>query len=606
MPLGDMADLLPYIEQLSQKELEELFASISDYDEIPVGIDEFLDSEKYLGGYFQGQVYPYWRDVLREIYPSPLYSPYWLIALRGCIGAGKTTIASVGTVYDLYRLLCMQSPQATYGLLPSTRILFAIFNVTMSLTHDVVWDKISQMLASSPYFSKLTYQIVGRKKRGDSMFPKNLDFFMGSRIGHTLGKAVYGAILSEANFEIVENQVYDTFNSLLRRMESRFMTPGGGVPGKIWVDSSETDKFSVVNKVVDGYKLKNGVYVSQAPLWEVQPHRYGPKRFWVFKGSEVRQPEVLPENATLFKTEPSSCIEVPVEHRDAFEADINAALRDLAGVPVVASYKLFRLKDKLHKAFTISPLFPEVITLDFDEDTDQILNYATATNYFANPLNKHIPRHIHIDIGLTGDRLGIASTYVVNYKERKSKDINTFEEVTESIPELVCEWAIGVEPTPGKQNPLFKIRMFLLQIQNMGYPIGGVSFDGFQSADSIQQLQKMGIEAELISVDRTTVPYFSLRSAIYEGRMIMPKHSVLTLELEDLEVSTDSKHIDHPKKNANGKEGSKDISDAVCGSYFGAEKNAHKHKLFLLAQYENDKNLHAGKGQVAAMFWPNA
>lgn len=597
---SSLAELTPYIEQLSKGELEDLFASLSEYDEVPVGIEEFLDSERYLGSYFQGQLYPFWREFYKEVYPSPFYSPYWLIALRGSIGQGKTSIACAGTVYDLYRLLCMAHPQRSHGLISSTRILFAIFNVTMSLTQDVVWDKISQMLASSPYFSRMTHLMGARKKRGESLFPKNIDFFMGSRIGHTLGKAVYEAILDEANFEIVENQVYDTFNSLLRRMESRFMSPGGGLPGKIWIVSSETDKFSTITKVVDGYRGKSGVKVSQAALWTVQPHRYGQKRFWVFRGSEVRQPEVIkPNEMGLLEKAPELCIEVPEEHRDAFDADINAALRDLAGVPTVSNYKLFRLKDKLHKMATLSPLYPEVIRLDFDDDADQLINYALVEKYFANPINSHIPRHIHIDIGLTGDRLGIASTYVSNFRERKSRDISTFQEVTESVPELTTEFAFGVEPQPGKQVPLFKIRMFIAHIQAMGYPIGGVSCDGYQSADMMQMLQKNGIDAELISVDRTTGPYFSLRSAIYEGRHTIPKHSLLLKELEDLEVSIDGKKVDHPDGS------SKDVADGVCGSLAGAEKNAHKAKIFLMAQFEQEKAKHMGAG-LQDIFWPGA
>lgn len=609
--MGDASieELSPYLDQLSREELEELFASVAGYDTQPVGIDEFLDSDRFLGTYFEGGVFPYWRGVLHQVYPSPFYSPYWLVTLRGAIGQGKTSIACAGMLYDLYRLQCLSKPQQTFGLIPSTKILFAIFNVTMALTHDVVWDKVSQMLAASTYFSPWLASHAARKRRGESMFDKNLDFFFGSRIGHTLGKAVFEAIIDEANFEIMAGQVYETFNSLLRRMESRFTQPGATLPGKIWIVSSETDKFSTVNKVVDSYRSKNGVYVSQASLWDVQPQRYGTGRFWVYKGSDARQPEVLGatdvQHALLLK-EPENCMQVPHEHKDAFDADINSALRDLGGVATTANFKLFRQRDRLKKATSISLLFPEVVTLDFDDDTDQLINRVVSSGYFANPLSGHVPRHIHIDIALSGDRLGIGASYISNFKERKSRDMNTFDEIVESVPEIVTEWAFGVEPTPGKQIPLYKIRLFVMQIQKMGYPIGGVTCDGYQSADMLQLFQKQGIEAELLSVDKTTIPYMSMRSAIYEGRHFLPNSKLLSRELEDLEVSSDAKKVDHPEKSTMGGKGSKDVADGVCGSYYAAELNSAKAKLFIMTEYANQSAHHAGHTPVSSMFWPGA
>jgi len=602
MNKNQIKDIEPYVSQLDLDDLCNLYASLSNYDNPPVTIDEFLDGDKYLGNYFQGGLFPYWRKVLREIYPNPFYSPYYLVNLRGSIGRGKTSIACAGLSYDLHKLLSLTSPQKTYGLLPSTTILFALFNVTLSLSHDVVWDKLTQMWASSPYFSGMLPLLNTKSKERPTLFPKNIDFFMGSRITHSLGKAVFSAVMSEANFEIIGDQVYETFNSLLTRMESRFIKPlseGGGIPGKIWIDSSETDKFSVVNKIVDQYKRKPGVYVDQAPIWEVITHKdgkplYSGKKFQVYKGSDTRQPEILPEGHNLIIDEPENIIHVPVEHKDRFEADIGAALRDTAGSPTVSNYKFFRLKDRVNSALSVSQLFPDVIELDFDGNEDQIINYLMVKDYFSNPLNPHIPRSIHIDIGLTGDRLGIAASYVAGFIDRTIRDPSTFQEVTENVPRITTEWAVGIQCKPGKEVPLYKIRQFVALLSKMGYPIFKITCDGFQSADMIQLFIKEGFDSELLSVDRTSTPYAVMRSICYEGRWMGPKNEILKREVYELETTSDGNKIDHPVKNIDGTRGSKDIADSVCGSSFTAVNNAHKHKLLHMVEQTAIRKEHAG------------
>ncbi|MCH8845038.1 MAG: hypothetical protein IID61_18930, partial [SAR324 cluster bacterium] len=64
------------------------------YAEMPVTINEFIDSKAFLADHFEGvEFWPYWRKVLNQLYPDPLTNRYWLIWLRGSLGRGKTTCA---------------------------------------------------------------------------------------------------------------------------------------------------------------------------------------------------------------------------------------------------------------------------------------------------------------------------------------------------------------------------------------------------------------------------------------------------------------------------------------------------------------------------------
>jgi hypothetical protein len=498
--------------------------------------------------------------------------------------------------YDLYRLLLLANPQESFGLVPSTKILFAILNRTMALSSDVVWDKLSSMFIQSPFFSKFMGWLGRKRRKDETLFPKRIDFVMGSRMGHTLGQAVFSSIISEANFQVVEDQTYETFNSVIRRMESRFSSGSGSVTGKIWVDSSETDTFSAVNQIMDSYKNNAGVYVSRAALWEVKSGSYGDKRFWVFAGTESRQPEILQPEDPIIDLDPLSCIQVPLELKPAFEADLDNALRDIAGRATASSYRLFRLQDRLIQAMVVAPLFPETFKLDFDDDTDQMSNHCLMEKYFKSPLNPNAFRFIHIDIGLTGDLCGIAASYVSSFKTRKTMDLSTLEEVEESVPVITTEWAFGMYPTPGKQVPLFKIRSFIRWLSSIGYPIGAISTDGFASEEMHQLLQKMHFTTELLSLDRTTDPYIQFRNAVYEGRCQLPRHELLKAECMGLTVSSDGKKIDHPAKK-----GSKDIADAVAGSVFMATREAFKHQL--LTFVADKANTESSQNPLIEMFW---
>lgn len=244
-------------------------------------------------------------------------------------------------------------------------------------------------------------------------------------------------------------------------------------------------------------------------------------------------------------------------------------------------------------------LFPDTIQLDFDDDMDQIANYLTQKKYFENIFDRNTPRCIHIDIGVSGDRLGIAASYVSGWRERINRDNTTFDEIKESVPDITTEWCLGIEPRPGKRVPLYKVRVFIQWLQRQKYLIQKISCDGYQSEDMLQLLSKMGFEAELLSMDRNAIPYTTVRNWIYEGRAVIPRSNLLVREFEELEVSTDGNKVDHPDRNKDGTYGSKDVADAVGGSVFNAIANSNKIKHLTLV---SASQLPMGT-ELAKIFW---
>ena len=158
-----------------------------DYEEFPVDIDTFLDDPQYIGG--QLDIYPFWRDKLREIFSKG--DDLQEIILTGAIGVGKTTIAVVGMSYILYRLMCLKNPAKYYGIGSNSKIVFAFFNVGLDLSYGVAYSKLNSLLMNSPWFMERG-RIYGKNEKKQFYLPnKKIEFRVGSQDRHGLGQDIF-------------------------------------------------------------------------------------------------------------------------------------------------------------------------------------------------------------------------------------------------------------------------------------------------------------------------------------------------------------------------------------------------------------------------------
>jgi alpha-galactosidase/6-phospho-beta-glucosidase family protein len=98
-----------------------------------------------------------------------------------------------------------------------------------------------------------------------------------------------------------------------------------------------------------------------------------------------------------------------------------------------------------------------------------------------------------------------------------------------------------------------------MYLRRLNFNIQGISFDQYQSVDSMQLLSKAGFKVDDISVDRTDLPYLSWREAAVQKRINMYYYEPLYNEAKQLIVYSSIKKVDHPPN------GSKDVTDAGCG-----------------------------------------
>lgn len=166
-----------------------------DYEEIPVDIDTYIESDNYIGKFTNNgkAIYPYWREKLRELFRDP--GQYQECALTGSIGTGKSTIACVAMSYLLYQTMCLRDPQKYYRLAAGSTIVFAFFNNTLDLSSSVGYSTVQNIVQNSPWF--LERGTVSGLKNLEYIPNKLIRFRVGSTAAHALGTNIISCLTGD-------------------------------------------------------------------------------------------------------------------------------------------------------------------------------------------------------------------------------------------------------------------------------------------------------------------------------------------------------------------------------------------------------------------------
>lgn len=201
--------------------------------------------------------------------------------------------------------------------------------------------------------------------------------------------------------------------------------------------------------------------------------------------------------------------------------------------------------------------------------------------------------HVHVDLALNkkrqGDAAGIAmGREAGSWMEHGTDGLGVgYQRVMRQfeIP-LVAQ----ILAPSGDQIYLSAITRLILQLKQIrGFNITSFSFDGFQSAGSMQELALAGlVTAGMViedtgeitgmpkpfSVDgRSEMPYRELLEAANESRIQLPRYELLKKEMREVEVVQPGLAPDHPIG------GTKDVLDPVAGvvGYLAAYGHAALH-----------------------------
>lgn len=566
-----------------------------DYEEIPVSIDRFLEDPYYMGSVYDNgrNIYPFWRQTMHDFCHCNPEKAFEL-CLTGCIGSGKSTISAIILMYFIYKTLCLKNPQKFYGLSGNSPIVFVVMNLTLELAYSGLYSLIVEAIKMSPWFRE---RVDIRGQYNFSIeFPKNISLIAGSQTTHTIGKNVLGAVLDEVNFSKApkgsKNSVMDMYRNIRRRLESRFLK-AGRIPGVLMLVSSKNSELDFLEQYIQSIKHQKTTWVVDRAIYDIKPpETYVGTRFQVAVGDKTKQSRIINEgeDVEVLKNQGYQIISVPTEYLVAFQQDINEALKDISGISSVSTNKLIPYAGKIEKIFNYnrnSPLMVEQIQLSLDSP-DDIRDYLDDIRILKKDL--HRPRFVHVDIGLKGDALGLAIVHVDHETiiERYT-ETGQIKQIVENS--YYVDLLLSIKAVPGSEIPLYKVREFLLWLHtSLGMKLKAITYDGFQSADSIQLLKVAGFNAGLLSVDRTDVPYLNLRSCILENRLDSYDNTILRTELYDLEYDRKKGKVDHPMIKLDGLPGTKDLSDGLAGAVYNAQQFYTKTNVNTAVQRQNIQN----------------
>lgn len=588
-------------ETLEQSKTEKLFERIADFRGIGkeaklvrevVPIETWLNEEFYSGP-SSSQLYPYWKNAIIKVFNSPKRINE--VIITGSIGTGKSTAAIYMIAYRLYELSCYYPPQALYNLMNNSKILFAYFNITKDLAGQVGFSQLRDLIDTIPYFQN----IFKRNERINSIleWPQSRIYMKpASTSNDVLGMNLISFFVDEANFfkgdgasstgnsiNDVQSKARILYNSVRTRGKSRFVVNNEDYTFNVLVSSSMYESSFTEDRIKESAGDDN-VMVFDAKIWEVKNvDTYSKEKFVVFSGNELIDPVICNSVAEVnyirahYRLPEVKCdtpneaiqdiqdydikkrfIEVPMNFKKEFEGNIIQALQDIAGVPVSATGKLFSNRDSYARALTDeeSPFTQDQIVISTNANT-------TIQDYFKKdwrPKDLAKKRFIHFDQATSGDSYGAAQCYI---------DSVTYDEYGLPKVNIKFDWMIRINPPkPPHKIDLAKVRSIIPWQEKMfGISYGMISYDTFQSAEAVQDLDKSGYPVQFRSVDKSDKEYLDLTELYYQGRIHHYRNEWYEKELFNLNWYRAQGKVDHPSVKEGG---TKDVSDAVCGSVANA------------------------------------
>ncbi len=579
---------LEILEELSKAGQSKKFEDFKyqDFNEIPVDIITFVKDDLYLGKAWHlpdgtCKLFPYWEKRLQELFPDNITTNVNNVILSGARGLGKSEIAVTIGLYLMYRLMCLKNPYLTLNLKPTEKVAFAFMNITEILAKEIGVVKFQNTVQASPWF--MARGTMTGKTEIIWNPPEFINIIVGSQARHVIGQAIYYAFFDEISFiptmdiEKQKQKAIDMIDTAIGGMATRFTNKGKNPTCLVLASSKRSEKSFLEEHMKKKLKTeKANTMIVDEPTWNVRPpSEYSGKRFKVGLGNKFLSSEVIPEGADVrsYINKGYKILDVPIEYYSKFLDDIDRALCDYAGVSssdltkYISGIRLQAVKNEKLQ----NPFVQELIEVGNNpQDLQQYYDYFDMSK--VDPKMKSRPLFVHLDMSLSGDCTGIAGVWISKKKPPQ-----------EGVPESKelfyrLAFSIAIKAPKGWQVSFEKNRQFIYWLKEKGFKIKGVSSDTYQSADLAQQLQAKKYNFTTVSVDRvdtqthTCIPYHTFRSAIYEERIEMYDSLLLTREIVELERDSNGK-INHPDE---GKTGSKDCVDAVCGALYNASQNAEE------------------------------
>jgi hypothetical protein len=539
--------------------LQEMFNAVSgeEFEERPVDIKEFVESEEFLSSKRQYKLSEYQYTLVRAM--SQIYERSTLVALHGerkaneiwenqtyreiimqlGKGSGKDFTSTIAVAYVVYLCLCLKNPTKYFNN-DSIDIINVAINADQA--QRVFFKNFMERIKSCPWFEG-KYD----DKRDSVEFIKNVNVYSG----HS------------------EREAYEGYNTLMIILDEisgfALTNTSGNQKAKTgpeiydWARGSVTSRFSRLGKVVLlSFPRFNNDFIQQK-YNEVIQEKEVIRRSATVKINPDLGPEYDESNLLTIEWDEDHILRYEYPYtfalkRPSWEVNPNKDLQDDYALDFYRNYA-----DAMGR-FACMPSDSTDDTFIRDKQAIDAAfisrNGVDQQGVFLNSFqpNSSMEYYIHVDLSKVHDRCAVAMAHVDKWVTHPGDNYG------DGSPYVRVDALRYWEPSKDQPMNYKEVTDYILALKRRGFNIKRVTFDRWNSHDTLNFLKSKGLECDILSV--ADDHYNDFLSVLYDERLIGPKDEMLITELKELRYIKGK--IDHPRT------GYKDLSDATCGAIFNA------------------------------------
>jgi len=532
------------------------------FNEMPVDAKTFVEGEEYLGQPPLSDIQYDIVEAMSQIYRkedlinilgeekgTQYYNKYTKneIILQLGKGSGKDFVSTVACAYIVYKLLCLKDPAKYFGKPAGDAIDLINVAINAQQAKNVFFKGFKSKIERSPWFIGKYYA------KADSVeFDKSITVYSGhsereSHEGLNLLLAVLDEISGFASEVGTGNEQGKTAENIYKAfrgsVDSRFPDLG-----KVVLLSFPRYPGDYISEKYDDVIAEKEV-IERTHKFTINPllPEDSPDNSFEISWDEdtilsYKYPGVFALKRPTWEVNPTRKID---DFMIAFMTDLGDAMMRFACVPTFASDAFFKQVEKIRSCMTLRNPVDTFKRFDesFKPDPDKVY-------------------YVHADLAQKHDKCAVAIAHVDKWVNIQV--INNYEQVA---PIVVVDAVAWWEPKIEGPVNLSEVKQWIQNLRRLGFNIGMVSFDRWQSFDIQNELKQVGMRTDTVSVAKKH--YEDMAMLVYEERLAMPAIELLFDELTQLKIMKNNR-VDHPRKK------SKDLADAVCGAIFGAISHTPK------------------------------
>jgi hypothetical protein len=522
----------------------------ADFEVDPVSPLTFIESPEYYDD--RGEIWPSVKEDMKVIFSGSHYEPkYETVVYIAGIGSGKTSLMQMILVYCTYWLHCLKNPASYFHLQRGDQISFMNMAPSADNASKILFDKVKRAIDRCKVFERMGWKPTPFKR--EIVFEKkNILLRSGSSSENfPLGSNLFGGVIDEAAFfetKSGEDKCKELYTALNERRFSRFHDQG--IIAMVTSGGSES---CFVERKFEESESDNSIYAIRRSRYIARPE------FKDLPTFELPVTRIKPSGYTE-----TMILHPPVVLKEKYDANLSAALRDIDGIPSTAIQPFFLEWERILQNINRSRSDPCPDSGDnVPESPEQVFRKLPDTYQGT----KGIDYYIHIDIGSGDTSSGkCAAGFAMAHRVKN-----------DGAPRACLDLSVRFKTPAGSAVSLSAIRQFIYDLQEQRkFRIGKVTFDRYQSADSVEILRTKGFDSDILSVGYKE--YEICRSAMLDGRVDYYDDKNLLREMKSIEdkVTMVVPGLGCRKDETDAAMGA--LSQALLGTGLAGGKDWHKPK----------------------------